>query len=173
MFATTSHQNNDHINATDIQIPLAWLTGSAVMLLTLFFSITWWIRGLKSTIDQQAETIKEIDMFSKMQPDICAAHEAQMEKNTATQISSVSAGLKKDIAQSASDICHGFELFAVEIRQRLTNIEEKMVYRDEKIEDIKKKYHSLGKELFSVVRQLQNQDINIHRREEDTDYTQL
>lgn len=173
MFATTSHQNNDHIDATDIQIPLSWITGSSIMLLTLFFSITWWIRGLKSTIDQQAETLKEVSTCSKMQSDKCAAHKAQMDRDTATQISSVSASLKKDIAQSASNICHNFELFAVEIRQHLTNIEDKMAYRDEKIEDLNRKYNSLGKELFSVVRQLQNQNINIHRREEDTDYTQL
>lgn len=173
MFATTSHQNNDHINATDIQIPLAWMAGSSIMLLTLFFSIIWWIRGLKSTIDQQDQSIKDLESYVKLQPHRWSIFEEQIEKNSSRQISLVNDSLRKDIAESANNICHTLELFTIEIKQRLTNIEDKMAYRDEKIEDLNRKYNSLGKELFSVVRQLQNQNINIHRREEDTDYTQL
>lgn len=157
------------INSSDIHIPLQWLTASGIGFLTLFFSVTWWIKGLKSTIDSQSTELEEIESFAKTQPERCAAHKIQMEKATENQVEKLNLDIKKDIAQSSSNICHSFELFAVEIRQRLNGIEEKMLFKDEKIEELKKKYSHLNKEFYFFIEQLQRNKIDVHRREYEED----
>jgi hypothetical protein len=72
--------------------------------------------------------------------------------------------LKRDIAESASNICHGFELFAVEIRQNIKILSEKIEARDATVNRLSKKVDYLSQEMIGLHRQLGDQGIKVHQR---------
>lgn len=132
--ASIAHPPNTTYNNSDSLIPSSpdWILGGVLTSLTLFFSIVWWVRGLSSRVENNSNDIKAIaENCLQKRKDI-----AQREKEKRDEVSH---NLREEIKQSASNICHGFELFAVEMRNDLKQINTKLdLYGDQiiKIENV-------------------------------------
>ncbi|MBD2653670.1 hypothetical protein H6G45_09240 [Synechocystis sp. FACHB-383] len=146
------------VSTDDIHIPLPWITGTLLTTTAIFFSIIWWVRGLKSNVD---ESNKRLDLLEKK------ITEGQvLESNHRNELKEdLRISLRRDIAESASDICHGFELFAVENRQNIKQLSEKLESRDKQLEKLDSKVEYLADEFAGLIMQLQSQGLGIHSRQ--------
>lgn len=149
---------NPHpVSTEQIQIPLAWITGSTLAIFAMFFSVVWWVRGVKGAVD---DSKKRLDQFERKM-ELCQAAENRQRIEVRDELR---LDLKRDIAESASNICHGFELFAVEIRQNIKILSEKIEARDATVNRLSKKVDYLSEEMFGISRQLSDQGIKVHHR---------
>lgn len=52
------------ISSEQIQVPLAWITGSLLATMAMFFSVVWWVRGVKSMVDESKKRLDQLDRKS-------------------------------------------------------------------------------------------------------------
>jgi hypothetical protein len=137
---------------------LAWVTGTLLTTAAIFFSIVWWVRGLKSNVD---ESNRRLDLLEQKIIDFqLSESKSRLELKDDLRIS-----LRRDIAESASDICHGFELFAVENRQQIKELAEKLESRDKQLEKLDTKVEYLADEFAGLLVQLRSQGLGVHSRQ--------
>lgn len=105
--------------ASDIQMSSDLFFGTVLTVSTIFFSIVWWIRGLSSKVENNTSSINNI--LGK-----CIHEHEKLDAFHENFKKDVHSDLKSEVQQSASDICHGFQVFAVEIRSDLKQINEKL-----------------------------------------------
>lgn len=166
-------QNHDNSVSTDnISIPFDWLFGVILTATGLFFSVVWWVRGMSAKVDSNSKAIETI--LAR-----CVNEHNKMDNWHDKLQEDLRRQFRGDITQSATDICHGFELFAVEMRSDLKRLHEKIDERNEAIAELDKKQEKQGKKLdllggefSSLIAQLRARDINVHVRERDVDRDQ-
>lgn len=156
--AADSHKPDPNVSTENLQIPFDWLAGTLLTTIVMVVSVIWWLGKLNARVDSNAENLK--DLTDKL------AQERQDDRDERKMIrKEISEGLKKDIAQSATDICHGFELFAVEIRAEIKKLSEGLDARNATVNHLRRKVDYLGSELQGLERQLNAQNIPVHYRE--------
>lgn len=145
--AADNQKDDPNVSTSDLQIPFDWLAGTLLTVVVMLASGIWWLGKLNARVDSNAENLKELtDKVSK---------ERQDDRE----------GLKKDIAQSASEICHKFELFAVQISADIKKLGEGLDARNATVNELRHKVNYVNSELRGLERQLQAQNIPIHYRE--------
>lgn len=164
--ANQSHEGKV-ISTEHLTIPFDWLFGTTLTMTALFFSVIWWVRGMSAKVDNNSRAIE--GMLSR-----CVNEHAKMDNFHDRFQEDLRRQFMGDIAQSATDICHGFELFAVEMRSDLKRLHEKIDERNQAIADLDekqekhgKKLELLGTEFAHVVSQLNAKNIEIHYRDRD------
>lgn len=149
---------NQPVSHEQIMVPLSsWLTGSAIMLMIALGGIVWRMAIQKSRIDANAEAIKELK-------------ESRDKFKDELRLS-----FKQDIASSANDICHGFELFAVEIRGTIntlkneidslkTSLKGELGERDAVLSRIARQSQNNLQSLYDLESKLNQNNIDFHLR---------
>lgn len=162
--ALADQTHEGHVSTENLSIPFDWLFGTTLTLAALFFSVVWWVRGIKGQVDNNQAKIEKILECCAREHDLANSSNRDLQDDIRRQF-------RADIAQSASDICHGFELFAVEIRAEMKSLTGKIDERNAAIADLAaainqtdKSVAGLNLELDSLVSQLQDQDLNVHIR---------
>lgn len=162
-FAGQSH--DDNLSTENLSIPFDWIFGTTLTVSALFFSVIWWVRGIKAQVDNNSRSVEII--LSR-----CANEQTKMDNWYDKLQKELRKEFATNIAQSSSDICHGFELFAVEMRANLKRLDEKIDERNASLvaintkqEKLDRQFDALSSELVSIVNQLQGQHIDIHFRE--------
>jgi len=145
------------VSTEQINVPLDWIAGSVLGTLVLFFSVVSWVRGLSAKVENSAEILGELE--KKLERE--RQDDQRQRKDMKNEIRE---SFKSDIAQSASDICHGFELFAMEMRGELKKLRENLDDRNATVNRLGKKVDHITAEMIGMAQQLQNQNIPIHYR---------
>lgn len=158
------HVYDGNVSTDDISIPFPWLAGSLFTSFVLFFTVVWWIRGIKEKVDTNAVTIETMATrcLQDQEKKDAMFNKAQDERRLQFQ---------SDINQSANEVRHGFELLAVEIRSDIRRLQEKIEDRNKDITELgnltyqqEKRVDTLTKELTSLVSQLNSKNIDVHFR---------
>lgn len=123
-----------------VEVPGDWLFGASLTLATLFFSIIWWVRGLSARVEANSKDVQSIMAKCIREHDVQDNAAANFKHELESQVS-------KEITQSAATVCHGFEIFAVEIRAGLQRINEKLEERSEDITNLK---HGQDKQVKAI-----------------------
>ena len=150
----------DHVTPDEIQLPLTWITGGLLATLVLVVSLVSWVSRLKFSVE---DSQKRLDNFERQM-----LSSQQQEHNQRIELrDGLRADLKRDIAESATTIMGELKLLALEIRQNINNISEKLEGRDATVNRLGHRADWLTNELAGLTRQLQNQNIPIHLRKFD------
>jgi len=97
-------------------------------------------RNKMVTLEEKVESIeKDIEEKEKSEPENRRLFKEEMLR-----------AIKGDIAQSASDICHGFELFAVEQRQNIKDLQKGLEARNNTVNRMFNKIDTLEKEQLNL-----------------------
>jgi len=158
--AAQETQKHAPISTEQINVPLGWITGSILGTFVLFFSVVWWVRGLSAKVENSAEILGDLE--KKLERE--RQDDQRQRKDMKNEIRE---SFRSDIAQSASDICHGFELFAMEMRAELKKLGEGLDARNATVNRLGKKVNHIAGEMIGITKQLQNQNIPIHYRRDD------
>jgi uncharacterized protein YoxC len=153
----TTTPKTDHVTPDDIQLPLTWITGGLLATILLGFTIIWWVSRLKFNLE---EAQKRLDNHEKQVSIV-----QQQEHTQRIELrDGLRADLKRDIAESALTIMGELKLFALEIRQNINNLSEKLEGRDATVNRMGRRVDHLNNELLSMSQQLQRQNIDVHAR---------
>jgi hypothetical protein len=156
----TQQKADDHVTPDDIQLPLTWITGGLLATLLLGFTIIWWVSRLKFSLE---EAQKRLDNYEKQV--MCVQSQEQNQRIELRD--GLRADLRRDIAESALKITSKLELFALEIRQNIRSLSEKLEGRDATVNRQGQKIEHIHNEMIGMAKQLQNQNIAIHYRRGD------
>jgi hypothetical protein len=115
------------------------------------------VRGLSSNVEKSVKDLDDLEKRIDLEKEKEEVHRKEFKED-------IRLAFKTDIAQSASDICHGFELFAVEIRSDLKKLGEGLDARNATVNRLGKQVDYLTGEMIGIAKQLQNQGIPIHYR---------
>lgn len=171
MFEKPAIADNFHegqVSTDNISIPFDWLFGTTLTVAALFFSVVWWVRGIKAQVDNNRSDIEQIYVRYEREHDFASSSSRELQDELRRQF-------RQDITQSASDICHQFELFAVEIRSEIKHLTRKIDERNEAIAKLSDNLDvtnsavdCLETELDFLVSQLQVRlpDVHIRRRQD-------
>lgn len=107
------------VSTNDLTIPFDWLFGTTLTGAALFFSVIWWMRGLSGRVEGNAAAIA--DLAAQRERD----RESAVNFNRGLQ-QDIKRQFRTDIQQSSDEICHRFELLAVEIRNEIRRLHEKI-----------------------------------------------
>jgi hypothetical protein len=158
--ATEAQQKSNPVSTEQISIPLGWVAGSALTIAVTLASFVWWVGKLSAKVDTSAEMIGDFEAKLERERSEDKAHRKELKDD-------LRIAFRTDIAQSASDICHGFELFSLEMRQQMNQLSERLEARDATVNRLGKKVDHIGNEMIGFAQQLQNQNIAIHYRRSD------
>ena len=141
--AVQSHEVAN-ISANDIAIPVDWVLGSLIGVFTLFFTVVWWVRGLSAKVDGNTRLLSELQAQFEIEHKEDKQHRKEMKDE-------IHLAFKSEIAQSASDICHGFELFSMEMRTELRNLGEGLEAKNAEVRRIAKRVDRLNAEVGDLL----------------------
>lgn len=147
-------------SAEDLTIPLGWVTGGTLATFGLFFSIVWWVGKLAAKVDATAKSVQSFEEKLEKERVEDINHRKELKND-------LRIAFKTDIAQSATDVCHGFELFAIEMRQELKRLSERLGERDATVNRLGRKVDHIGNEMLGMVQQLQASGVPVHYRRVD------
>jgi len=117
-FAVTGASNSSPTYNEPSASEVLGILGSIIGLLVFAGSvggILWKIAEQKNRVDNNASAIAALQKEKESDAD----HEAKFKEE-------LMRATKAEIASSASDVCHGFELFAVEVRGSIASLKEKL-----------------------------------------------
>jgi hypothetical protein len=126
------------VSANQISVPLDWVLGSVLGIFALFFSVVWWVRGLSAKVDSNTKLLEELEAQLETE------HRKEMKEE-------IRLAFKAEITQSASDICHSFELFAMEMRTELRNLSEGLEAKNAEVKRIAKRVDRLNVEVGDLL----------------------
>lgn len=158
--AVTEVKGHDQVSTNQINVPLELLFGSALSIFILFFTIIWWVRGTSEKVESGGKRLDDLE--KKLETERTEDKKERKELKDDLRVA-----LRADIAQSANDICHGFELFSVEMRAELTKLREGLDARNATVNRLGKQVHHLNNEFIGLTQQLQNNGMSIHYRKTD------
>ena len=153
-------QAQQKVSTDQINIPLDVIAGSTLGVFVLFFSVVWWVRGLSAKVEIGERSVNELSHKFDVRREEQNRYQKELKED-------IRLSFKTDIAQSASDICHGFELFAMEIRSELKKLGEGLDARNATVNRLGKKVDHLSGEMLAITKQLQGYDIPVHYRQHD------
>ena len=120
-----------------IAIPIDWVFAAVMAVLIPFFSVVWWVRGIKSQVDNVKEQSEENrGRITCLERGVESSHTA-LKKEILLEI-------KKDIARSEEAICNYFEQSAIEQRHVNKEIRADIVARTQAILAIKEAIGRIG-----------------------------
>lgn len=146
------------VSYENITIPASVVTGGLIGLLATFSGIVWWIRGVKSDVDSNTAKIAATNTYL-----------AEKEKKDVESLKSfkddIRIMIKTEVASSANDICHSFELFAQEQRQINKTILDSIMEKRGHLATAIKRIEHLDREMMGLAIQLNRSDVEVHLRQ--------
>jgi hypothetical protein len=158
--AAESTKTQTEVSTNQINIPLDVIAGSTLGVFVLFFTVVWWVRGLSAKVEIGEKSLSELGHKFDVRCEEQNKHHKELKED-------IRLSFKTEISQSASDICHGFELFAMEIRSELKKLGEGLDARNATVNRLGKKVDHLSGEMLAITKQLQGYDIPVHYRQHD------
>lgn len=135
---------SSNVSANQISVPLDWVLGSVLGIFALFFSVVWWVRGLSAKVDSNTKLLEELEAQLETEHKEDQLHRKEMKEE-------IRLAFKAEITQSASDICHSFELFAMEMRTELRNLSEGLEAKNAEVKRIAKRVDRLNVEVGDLL----------------------
>jgi hypothetical protein len=139
----TIEAQSARVSTNQITVPLDWLLGSVLGVFVLFFSVVWWVRGLSAKVDSNTKLLEELETQMEKEHKEDQRHRKEMKEE-------IRLAFKTEISQSASDICHGFELFAMEMRTELHKLSDGLDARNAEVKRIAKRVDALSEEVWGL-----------------------
>jgi chaperonin cofactor prefoldin len=155
--ATETQQKPSHVTPDDIQLPLTWITGGLLATILLGFTIIWWVSRLKFSLE---EAQKRLDNHEKHVTTV----QEQEHRQRIELRDGLRSDLQRDISDSAKTIMGKFDYFALEMRQNISNLSEKLENRDATVNRLGKKVDHFGSQMIDMAKQLNSNGVPVQYR---------
>lgn len=155
--ATETQPKDAPVSTEQISIPLEWVAGSILTITVTMASFVWWVGKLSAKVESSAEMIEDFEEKLERERSEDKVHRKELKED-------LRIAFRTDIAQSATDICHGFELFSLEMRQEIKKLAEGLDARNATVNRLGRKVDHISNEMIGMAQQLQSQNISVHYR---------
>jgi hypothetical protein len=154
--ATEAHESKP-VSTEEISIPLEWVTGGGLTALIALIGFVWWMGKLAAKVDKSAGMVEDFEAKLERERTEDKAHRKELKED-------LQSAFRRDIADSANNITNELKLFAVEIRQNIRNLSEKLEGRDATVNRLGKKVDHFGSQMIDMAQQLNSSGVPVHYR---------
>lgn len=154
--ATETHQSKS-VSTEEITIPLEWVAVSGLTTLISLIGFVWWIGKLAAKVDKSAGMIEDFETKLERERTEDKAHRKELKDD-------LQSAFRRDIADSANNITNELKLFAVEIRQNISRLSEKLEGRDATVNRLGKKVDHFSSQIIDMAQQLNSNGVPVHYR---------
>ena len=155
----TETQDSKSVSTEEISIPLEWVTGSLLTVIVAIVSFVWWVGKLSAKVESSGKMIEEFHAKSEKERDENKNYRKELKED-------LQDSFRVDITQSTTDICHRFELFAMDFKQQIKELSDGLVDRDLTVNRLGKKVDQISNKMIEVEKQIQNQDLAAYYRQQ-------